>query len=581
MPLQISVSLGYKVLFDDYESITVQELLADIPSITALEIISHFHAQIHTLERNQDSQLSFFKIWLSRLPKETISKVQKFIDENNNQLSNYNFINNVSCLILIQEIILHYNNLSPVKKLTPDQELNLFKAYLHCSQKWQDEQIPGFRNEKSDDDEYYIRLLIPTQIPYQEILGLKDFRLQFIKAIYFFKFCENDETFKKYLTLFLEEYNLKNWTDYLINIISLYSRKFEHLKTPSVISVDSKYQDIINFLQSLTVDHTNFEYSKDFLALRDKPIFKKNENEFIFLNLNFLVDKLFQGIQFDFGRVLTKKKAKFKGKEIKSPVHFISVFSNEFSESGLFYAILNYAFAKSKYNLFSGTEMKKFLVDGEPDFYIRDKAKVYLFEYKNIFISSKVKHSYDFKTIKDEIFMKLVENQNRAPKGVTQLVNVIEKLKNDEFSKFDKYDYSKTIIYPVIIYIDPSFDLAGINYMLNKEFRNILKERNLSNQDKIKDLTLIDLDTFIKFQDLFRNKKLKINNCLNEYSLLKSKKTSKQFALFDHFQSFNSYIHSKTRKMEYDTPKMFTDEILKIIPDNDFEAEKLDNISSN
>lgn len=578
MPLQISVSLGYKVIFDDYEDITVRELLADIPSITALELISHFHAQIHTLERDEDFQLSIFNIWLSRLPKETIFKVQKFIEENTNQHLKYNYINNVSCLILIQEIILHYNHLPPIKELSSDQELNLFKAYLYCSQKWQDEQMAGLRNEISDDNENYIKLLIPTQIPYQEILGLKDFRLQFIKAIYFFKFCENDDTFKTYLALFLEEYNLKNWTDYLINLVSLYSRKFEPLLNPSVISVDSKYQDIIHFLESLTVDPTNFEYSKDFLALRDKPVFKKNECEFIFLNLNFLVDKIYQGIQFDFGRVLTKKKAKFNGKEIKSPIHFMSVFSNEFSESGLFYAILNYAFEKSKYNLFTGTEMKKNLVNGEPDFYIRDKAKVYLFEYKNIFISSKVKHSYDFKTIKDEIFMKLVENQNQSPKGVTQLVNVIEKLKNDEFSKFDEYDYSKTIIYPIIIYIDHSFDLAGINYLLNKEFKNIVKERNFSNQDRIKDLTLIDLDTFIKFQDLFRNKKLKINNCLNEYSLLKN---SKQFSLFDHFQSFNSYIHSKTRKMEYNTPQIFIDEILKMIPNDDFEAEKLDNISSN
>ena len=581
MPLQVSVSLGYKDLFDDYENISLKELVADIPSINALEIITHFQGQIHTLERNQNSQLTFFKIWLSRLPNEIVLKVQNFINDNNGQISKYNFINNVSCLILIQEIILNYNYLPTVTSLNPDQELNLFKSYLYCSQKWQDNQMSGFNYEKPDDEEYFIKLLIPTQIPYQEILGLKDFRLQFIKAIYFFKFCEKDEIFKTYLTLFLEEYNLKNWKDYLINIVSLYVRKFEHLSTPTVISIDPKYQDIINFLESLCVNLESFEYSQDFLALREKPVFRRGESEYIFLSLNFLVDKIYQGIQFDFGRVLSNKKAKFKGKEIKTPVQFMSIFSNEFSESGLFYAILHYTFGRSQYKLFSGTEMKKFLVDGEPDFYIRDKAKVYLFEYKNIFINSKVKHSYDFKTIVDEIYLKLVENEKKSPKGVTQLVNVIEKLQNDEFSKFDYYDYSKTIIYPIIICIDPSFNLAGINYILNKEFRRILKEKDLSHQDRIKDLTLIDLDTFIKFQDLFRNKKLKINNCLNEYSLLKNKKTNKLSNLFDHFQSFDSYIHNKTRIMEYDSPKMFLDEILSMIPNDDFEAQKLDSISSN
>lgn len=564
MGYQISVSIGYKDIFNDFDETNFDSLISDIPTKNSLQIVGYFMAQLHTLERDSELQIEFLKMWMGRLPESIHEKINLFILRiNRNPKNEYTFLDNVSLLILTERLLERENNLEQLENLTPEQELNLFKAYLLCSQYWIDNQLPGFNSSKIKNEEDLIKILLPTQLPYQEILELKDFRLQFIKAIYFFKFCESNELFRDYLNIFLKEYNLESWQKYLVNLIALYVRKFEKLKTPSVINVEDEFPEIINFLEELSISTDDFKPSEDFLRVRENPVYQIDKNNFVFLNLNFLVDKLYQGIQFDFARVLIKNNAVYGKRKIRSTIDFMGIYGDVFSENGLFYSVMDYAFEKSKYIRFTGEKMKSIIGDGEPDYYMRDKAKVYLFEFKNVVLGANIKHSKDYNVIKDEIFKKLVKNQNGSPKGVTQLVNVIEKVNGGEFNQFDDYDFDRTIIYPIIVYVDFSFNLGGINFLLNKEFRAQLEEKKIYNQRNIKNLVLIDLDTFIKFQDLFRNKTLKINNCLNDYyEYIRNYKD-----IFNRISTFNMFIHNKTRKLEYGSPEMLFEEVTKMIPE--------------
>lgn len=563
MGLQTSVSIAYKNLFSDFDQVNVIDLIADIPTRNSLEILGYFLAQLHTIERDPTKQIEFLKMWTSRLPNEVHKEIYAFISRVSSQPNTeYNFLNNVSALLLIEHLIENRNELELVKDLTPQQELNLFKAYLYFSQIWTDRHLSVFSGKKVNTEKDLIELLLPVQLPYQEVLEFKDFRLQFLKAVYFFKFCEQNAQFSGYLNIFLKEYNLKTWHIYLVNLLSIYVRKFERLKVPSVINVPDEFPDVIGFLETLCIEPNEFKKSDDFLSLRNKPVYRLSKNDFVFLNLNFLVDKIYQGIQFDLAKILVENSATYNGKIIKSPVAFMSIFGDEFSESGLFYSVMDYVFEKSNYVKFNGQTMKGILGDGEPDYYIRDKAKVYIFEFKNIYLNAQTKHSYDYTTIEGEIFKKLVVNEKGDAKGVTQLVNTIEKIRNDEFKKFDNYDFNSVRIYPIIVYVDFSFNIAGINYVLNKEFRKQLVDRNILRTNCVKDLVLIDLDSFIKFQDLFRNKSLKINNCLNEYyEYVRSPQD-----VFNRVSTFNMFIHDKTREMKYDTPQMLFEEVMKIIP---------------
>lgn len=561
--MKFSVSITYKDLFDDYSTVDVKALLADIPTENAIPLITYFLAQIHLEKLDEKLQVELIQFWSQRLPEDLQNKIQKFTAQTvADRKSEFTFISNLSGLMFIETILENHNELEKLDDLTPEQELNFFKAFLISTQTWIDKQGKILFNIKPfENDMDFVKTYLPSHIAIDEFHTVKDFRTQFIKAKYFFEFCEENEEFRVYLEIFLKEYGLDSWATYLKNILSLYVRKFARLKTPSVISIDTEHKEQINFLKQLSIGIEGFSKSEDFLQIREKPIYRLSETNFAFLSLNFFVDKVYQGIQFDFARVLFKNSATFKGKRIKSRVQFLGIFGDEFSETGLFYKVMEHCFGKSKYNIHNGLEIKKIITDGEPDYYIRDKAKVYLFEYKNVFLSGKSKHTFDYETIKASIYEKLVENSKGTSKGVKQLTAVIQKIRDKEFNKFDDYNFDDTIIYPIIVFTDFSFNTAGVNYMLNKEFREVLENQKVKLRAKIKNLILIDLDDFIKYQDLFRDKKIKLNNLFNGY--LEHGKGYKDFT--NKFTPYEIYIENRTNKIKSDLSKNTIEEIATLL----------------
>lgn len=561
--MKYSVSVTYKDLFDDYSSVNINELLADIPTKNAIQLIGYFLAQIHIEKLDEKLQIELIQFWSQRLPNDLKLKIQDFTAKMvADKKTEFTFISNISGLLFIETILENHNDLEQLDDLTPEQEFNFFKAYLISTQTWIDKQgkilfdVKPFENGMD-----FVKTFLPSHIALDEFHTVKDFRTQFIKAKYFFQFCESNDEFKVYIKIFLDEYGLDSWSTYLKNILSLYIRKFERLKTPSVISLNKEHQEQISFLEQLSIEINGFSKSEDFLQLREKPIYRLNETDFVFLNLNFFVDKIYQGIQFDFARILVKNSATFKGKEIKRRVQFLSIFGDEFSETGLFYKIMEHCFEKAKYKLYNGNTIKEVIGDGEPDFYIRDKAKVYLFEFKNVFLSGKTKNTYDFEKIKAGIYEKLVENNNGDAKGIKQLTKVINKIRESEFNKFDDFDFDKTIIYPVIVFTDFAFNTAGVNYMLNKEFREHIENEKVILRNNIKNLILIDLDDFIKYQDLYRDKKIKINNLLNGF--LEFVKGYRNFP--NKFTPFEIYIDNRTSKITSKLSQNTIDEIAETL----------------
>lgn len=561
--MKYNVSITYNDLFDDYSSVNVNELLSDIPTKNSVQLIGYFLAQIHIEKVDQKLQVELIQFWSQRFSNSLKFKIQDFTakmvaDKN----TEFTFISNISGLLFIETILQNHNELEQLDDLTPEQELKLFKAYLISTQTWIDKQKKNILDKKPFECGMdFVETYLPSHIALDEFRIVKDFRIQFIKAKYFFQFCESNDEFKPYLKTFLDEYGLDSWSKYLKNILSLYIRKFERLKTPSVISINKEHQEQINFLEQLSIETNTFTKSEDFLKLREKPVYKLNETDFVFLNLNFFIDKIYQGIQFDFARILVKHSATFKGKIIRNRIQFLSIFGDEFSETGLFYKVIEHCFEKAKYVLHSGNTIKEIIKDGEPDFYIRDKEKVYLFEFKNVFLSGKTKNTYNFEEIKAGIYEKLVENKNGDAKGIKQLTKVIKKIRKSEFNKIDDHDFDKSIIYPIIVFTDFSFNTAGINYMLNKEFREYIENEEVKFTSKIKNLILIDLDDFIKYQDLFRDKKIKINNLLNGF--LEFVKGYRNFS--DKFTPFEIYIDNRTNKMTSKLSENTIEEISKIL----------------
>lgn len=565
MRFDLSVTIGYKSIFDDFEKVDVVQFIKDIPTQNSLELICYFISQIHFNERDESLQFELLRILSARFPKEVNERIGKFINRTYaRRTSSFNLINNVSALILIENIIENHNHLEKVSELTAEQELNFFKAYLYCTQTWLDDQITSYRGQKIDSVEAFLNVILPAQLPYTELLEFKDFISQSIKSIYFFKFCEANPIFQDYLDLFLGKYKLKSWQVYLSNLLNLYVRKYERLKVPSVLFVDDSHPDMINFLFHLSIDIDNFNRNEDFLGIRDRPVLKIDKGKFLYLNLNFLIDKIYQGIQFDFASILIEKKAKFKKQPITNFPDFKSIYASEFSESGLFFKIMDYIFESFTYKKLNGNELSKFLNGGGPDYYLRDKSKVYLFEYKDIWLSSTIKHSFDFNKIKSELFIKLVENEVGSPKGIKQLLNAIIRIRDNGLASNDNFNCSKATYYPILVYADPCLNNPGINYILNDKFRELITTMRIKDSHLIKDLVLIDIDTLIKYQDNFHDNELRLNNCLNDFYNFKNDKSD----VYNQMGTFNYFLNFKARHLSNNVPRIIKTEIPKLYSNN-------------
>ena len=199
MPIEYSVNIAYDDIYSDYATVDIKNLLKDIPTKMALTLVCHYTGQIHTQEKNPKFQISAISDWCRRFDKQTIQKIKSVINKfNAKQESNFNFINNVTSLYLIESLLENKNDLPEILDLSPEQEENLFKAYIYYSAKWTKEQEAGAIKYKDSSLSYMGLVMI---LPYSEIFEFKDFRVQFLKAVYFFKFCESNELFSGYVSV--------------------------------------------------------------------------------------------------------------------------------------------------------------------------------------------------------------------------------------------------------------------------------------------------------------------------------------------------------------------------------------------
>ncbi|MFN8300676.1 MAG: hypothetical protein U0T75_16355 [Chitinophagales bacterium] len=284
MAIKFNVSLAYKDLFQDYNQVNIQNLIADIPTKNAIEIMGYCQAQIHGIENDKNKQVDFLNKWIARFPADIKTKIESVIAEiESNSNAEFRFLSIVSVLNFTEILLQNENQKELADHLTPQQELDLFKGYLWASQKWTMEQKNNSVSRgKVITEEDAIKIILPSQMPYFELSMFKDLRWQFLKSIYFFHFCERDPQFKPYLDLFLKEYDLISWQGYLTHIIDLYLQTATREARTSVLNIPDEFPVKINFLETLCIDPKAIKASPDFLSLRERPIYRRSKNDFVF-----------------------------------------------------------------------------------------------------------------------------------------------------------------------------------------------------------------------------------------------------------------------------------------------------------
>ncbi len=533
--------LAYSDIYEDFDSFNIKSILRSIPKITAIERISYLLCQLSLPgETTKKTHASILLQWVLLLASEDNKRVSKVIRERSlHEDPKFHFIDATSSLMLI-EYLLEDNNFIE-DKLSAEQESDLFKAYLWCIETSIRKQQAAFNCDDNDSIDDLVRKMLPAKLSFREIDSFKDYRIQFIKTFYFFSFCETDVEYKEYLLLFLREYNVATWDKYLLNLITFYLTLLQQdiQLTPKLCAPNLNKQTA-DFLDAFCLnEHRNYKRSDDFTELRNTPIYKY-ENYYLFLYFNFFVDKIYQGFLFDFAKVLSKNKCRIKDfGDLKSDL------GEKFAEHFAFYKTIDLCFKNYADIQLKGENIKIILKEGEPDFYMRQGNKVFLFEFKDPTLNKKTKHSGDFEEIKRCILEKFEETSSDKKKGIKQLVNTIKQIQNLQYnrSELDEFIPNKIVIYPILVHTDCSFEVEGINYILKERFKQLLIEGNIKNHHQIKDVVLINLDTLISLQDLFQSNKLKISTCINEYLNYSSdnKKIINRIYSFDYYIRYYAF----------------------------------------
>ena len=170
----------------------------------------------------------------------------------------------------------------------------------------------------------------------------------------------------------------------------------------------------------------------------------------------------------------------------------------------------------SGYKKFNGRELKKLLIDGEPDYILRRGNQIFVFEFKDILLDATTKHSEDFNVIFNELKEQFVlstidkksgkQKKKYRPKGIMQLLSVIStKLPILLNNLSSLYGFT---IYPIIVYTDRNLEIAGINYFLNKEFESSKNLFEISEEYNVQPLVLLPLEDLTLLEDYFNSNKL-------------------------------------------------------------------------
>jgi hypothetical protein len=474
-------------------------------------------------------------------------------------MAGFTLTNRRVCLSLMQELLLHADRSGGA--LHKEQQGALFTALLYLNGKCLVPQEGIYNWDGTGDETDFLNLVLPSSIASQGIRRIKDYQVQLMKAYYFFEFCADDPEYKIYLESFLHYYHLTSAKAYINHVLHPYLTMMTRDEPVCKFIFDPAEQGRIDFFEQFVINDQEI-ITGDYKTLRAFPVFKGQDNGYTVLFNNFLIDKFYQGFLFDFSTILIKAghTAMTFGKLKKD-------MGERFSEPVLFYRAMSNCFVKYGQVRHSGNELRSFLKDAEPDYYIRDGRKVFLFEFKDVLLRADAKNAGSAEVIREELAEKLEESKKdrskKQSKAIRQLLNSIETMLSGAYRKagVDELDPGQAMIYPVLVHTDVALETEGVNYLLKERLKLLIREKGLP-AHRIKDLVLINIDMLLSIQDLFADRKITLAACINDY-LAYMKKGGPVTRMMP-FDEFLKYDLMKKKHSFLTVPRAFKDIIASL-----------------
>ena len=550
--MKINVLPSYKEIFNEEPS-SLSELLFDIPSRIVISLLSGISATL-SIKDDLDSQIKIYQIFTGNFSegqkKKIFGAIHPYIKLNNNELKLFSIW---TCTEFIERELIDYREIVN-DDLTSDHELQILKAYMVVNE----DLINKRKSTKPETSTNHSFVTWPLLIKQFEFNIRVDPVYQAVRSLLLFNLLEKNLETKQYVDNWIGSFGRPSYWNYILDLINLCTIRYSSDKnkldpnpvfSPFAIQSSKDFESIFEDLTNTANQSKSKQpLSNDYIRIRDKPLFKI-DGKYIVLNWDFLFNKLYNGLLFSFYKNsgITHKFQKFPD--------FKSHIGTYFSERVLLRRILNACFNKRYVVLNFDDEL-----EGLPDCYYRNRNHLFLFEFKDALISSEVIQNQSFEEFKNDIELKFVANANNKPKGISQLIQHIIKVENNNFT-FDsllakKIKKRNLRIFPIIVYTHPIHSMPGINDYLDKKFKASLNSIQLKEIDskKVKPLTLIDLEFFFRAILFFRENEISLEKLIDRYHSICANKQieiQKKPSLDKYIDIVPSFIEVSLSKINY------------------------------
>ena len=482
----------------------LSELLSDIPSSVILRILSYFDAQLFLSEDIQ-TQKKLLSYLLKRQNNETkFSIILNYeIVKKNAEDAEYSVFSRLYIKAFIHYVLINFLEMPPIDDTTPTQELNIFKAYLVISSIKNSEthNIYNTDNEKKEGDFFSTRTwsLIINQLDVNTKINPIP---NVIRGVCLLNYLQYHSDYSKYVVSFLNKKGLTNTWEYImlfLNTVQLSWEKNDVGTKSYYFDCDEKNRALFDFISINPSEYRDkyLDKKEEYSLLKSKPLFKY-ENQYYVLDWNFLPNKIYEGLIYDFHSESGIKELP----SLSTIPQFKKLIGLEITENFIFRTILRAIFSDKYCKLI----FPKDNITGEPDAYYRKGNNIFLFEIKDSFFPTKVIESSTYEDIKSAIDKKY----NNEKKGTGQLIKQINRLKNKSFEDKEYKDLKLKVrnlsVYPIIIYTDKFFGMYGVSNYLIKEFNKKIEPYELRKSfKKINNLTFLSLDYLILHSKFLSN----------------------------------------------------------------------------
>ncbi|MBN2639449.1 MAG: hypothetical protein JXR65_10250 [Bacteroidales bacterium] len=532
-------------VFPGEDQPSIKCLLSDIPSQVVISTLAWINSELQINQLEFKTQLKILKAFIERSSHETrlqiINNIHDFSDKYyNNKMTIFPLI---TSLQFIEYEILNYR-IGEFKQISPDEEINIFKAFLIFNSNLDDSHTKKLKlivskSKLEFPNENFYRASWPIFINQYEYSQPNNTLIQSYLSFNFIDYLANNKKYTRHVENYLSK--KQDYTEYIKNLLLLFVNAYKAAEGRLIPKFSGDIFQNHSIIEEFVMDPLSIsvtEYKSqnrhlDFKGIREKPLIRFENNSIAVSNWKYVSDKLFQAFIFDFYHNSgVKKKVSFN--DYKSDV------GNDFAQKKIFEDLMDNIFKESEgVCLIEQSDLVNF------DYYYRKNNKIILFEFKDITI----KYSDDYEKLKEEIDKKLfkeVHNGRESKKGVLQLVENIGKINKrfqeiDDFEK-DGIDKSRIIVYPVIIYTHKALGMPGINdYLAEKFIRSIDRNHGFF---MIRELIMIDFEIFINCFDNFSNGEIHLidllENYLSELALYRnySKYSNSTQAIINKFKSF-------------------------------------------